>query len=465
MPFFLLDKKRLCIIAEGKSLILDKINEEFILGRAGEKYLILPAAYWKLLEDYSDKMHFGKKVLERIAILTSAKKEFSLRDYQRDLIVQLKRTGYRGVIVLPTGAGKTIVGLELIRRLKVRTLIVVPTIDLMMQWANKIIDMLEADKQFIGFYGGGRKELKEITIATYRSASSMVFLKKAIDFFGLVIFDEAHHLPASSHREIARRLLAPYRIGLTATMPRENDRVQYLEMFIGPIIRGAGVDELVKRKVLADFKIKTIKVKLSRSEKERMKALLSKYIEYIRSNVLVKDRLKAFQIVVKKAIHDPWALEALFSLKKARRIALLPREKIFVLERILKKHKYDKVLIFTRSSSTACLISYLFGIPNITHKTPPDVRYQLLRMLKNGELSKIVSSKVLEEGIDIPDIGVVIIVSGTASDREMIQRIGRALRFKTRKAIIYELITKTKYEKRISKKRKKGIFEIEYKNN
>ncbi|MHA1616960.1 MAG: DEAD/DEAH box helicase [Candidatus Njordarchaeales archaeon] len=451
-----LNKKTLNLVIEDVTPQEIFIEKEFIIDSRKNRCVLLPAAYWKILEKFpsAKKINFQPN----FTLSQALREKIKLRKYQQEILQQLKENNYRGVIVLPTGSGKTFLAIATIRELYMKTLIVVPTIDLMKQWKNRIRELLGFSG--VGLYGGGQKSIQEITIATYNSARKYEFLRRSIDFFGLVIFDEVHHLPAKTFRVIAQHLLAPHRIGLTATLPKDREHLQFFEKFVGPIIRGPSLDNLIAREILSDFSIKTIEVRLSPSTRERYRELITRYVDYIRSFTNEKEPKKAFSALIRKARRDLSALEALLTLKKARELALFPREKILVLNTLLRKHKQDKILIFTRSTSMANTISYLFGIPKIIHKTPPEVRYKLLEMLKNGKISKIVSSKVLEEGIDLPDVSIIIIVSGTSSDKEFIQRIGRALRYRVNKrALIYELITNLKYEKKISRKRKNIIFE------
>ncbi|MEM2122692.1 MAG: DEAD/DEAH box helicase family protein, partial [Candidatus Bathyarchaeia archaeon] len=140
-----------------------------------------------------------------------------LRPYQREGLEAWFRAGRRGVIVLPTGAGKTFIAFEAIRLLGVSTLVIVPTLDLMEQWRRRLVEAFDVE---VGVYGGGEEVLRCLTVATYDSA----YMKGGFlgNKFMFIVFDEVHHLPAPSYSQIGEMYVAPYRMGLTATPERED---------------------------------------------------------------------------------------------------------------------------------------------------------------------------------------------------------------------------------------------------
>ena len=421
-----------------------------------DTYRALPCAYWdikdkfrklgfKIETDLNEDLHIGDiRLRERI----------SLRPYQREIVDKLDHKNFRGVVVLPTGAGKSIIGIYVISRLLCKTLIVVPTIELMHQWEGKLRRSLGIPREYIGMWGGGKREMKEITITTYQSACRRDFLLRAMDMFNLIIFDEAHHLPAETYIEIAKRLIAKYRIGLTATPKRVDMRDRLLTVFVGEIIYGPGVKELVKKGFLARHEYEKIRVKMSDEEYREYRRLMAIYREYVDKNFPNLSGRAAFDRVVKLAWRDRRAKEALEARMKAKNIAMAPKSKIEKLNEILKRHRDDKVIIFTRLKRTAHLISYLFGIPVITSDVPKSVRRRIFSMFERGRVTKIVSAEALDEGIDVPDASVGIIVSGTSSERQYIQRVGRILRPKDKPAKIYELVTAKSFDEFMSKARK-----------
>ena len=203
--------------------------------------------------------------------------EIELRDYQAEAVKRWM-TGKRGVIVLPTGAGKTYVALDVIRRLSVSTLIVVPTLALVDQWKEKLILFGE-----VGEFTGRRKELKPITVTTYDSA--YVNAEFLGDKFLLLVFDEVHHLPAEAYRQIAEMSIAPYRLGLTAVYEREDGLHALLPDLVGGVVYELKPKDLAG-KHLANYVVERIKVPLTEKEKELYDLKAKKFKEYIVSRRL-----------------------------------------------------------------------------------------------------------------------------------------------------------------------------------
>ena len=402
-----------------------------------------------LNEDFSLQEHLVKKI----------SRKYELRDYQEHAINQLAFSAWRGVIVLPTGAGKTIIGLDAIYNLKVRTLIVVPTLDLMNQWVKNLIRGLGIARSDISLYGGGRYDIGDITIATYASAKKKEFLERALDYFGLVIFDEAHHLTGELNREIARRLITKYRIGLTAT-PGDEENARLLRDLIGPIFKIAGFKSLVDKGFLAPFEFKQIYVRLTMDEERRYRELMDKYLRYIET-IDAENEIERFNELVKRSVRDRAAREALLARLEAKDIAMKSKRKIEILDELLRKHVDQKVIIFTRHVEAAKYISALFGFPYVTGDMDKKKRKEILEMFERGEVTKLAAAEVLDEGIDIPSASVGIILAGRPSKRQLIQRIGRLLRpHKDKKAIIYEVITSRTYDYFASRKRRVKIDEL-----
>src|SRR5256885_4922585 len=156
---------------------------------------------------------------------------FEPRPYQQHSIEEWNRAGRSGVIILPTGAGKSLVAQIAIGETKRTTLVVVPTIDLMNQWYDLLLSCFQAE---VGLIGGGYFETGALTVTTY--ASAFRFMERLGNQFGLIVFDECHHLPASVHRYAAEFSIAPFRLGLTATPERADGADQLLEKLIGPIV-------------------------------------------------------------------------------------------------------------------------------------------------------------------------------------------------------------------------------------
>jgi len=423
-----------------------------------KSFRTLPFLYWKLIKKLEAmRIKYRSLINQDYKSNNIPDAKIKLRDYQKDIYNKLKYQNYRGLIVLPTGAGKTILAIKLISDLKYRTLIVVPTIDLLEQWIEKIANFFNIEEDLIGKVGAGTFKISDITVATYVSVSKNDFLRRYMDHFGILVFDEAHHLAAKTFREIGRRLIAPIRVGLTATPSYETEQLKILRAVVGDIIHGEEIVKLVEKGYLAKFEYKKIKVSLDEDERKNYINFMEKYKEYVNETFRGLRGIKAFKAVLAKASTDPFARDALKARLKALKIAYTPKKKIELLEKLLSKHKRDKVLIFCRYRDIVEEISYLFGIPAITGEKSLRERKETLQMFKNGEVTKIVTAEVLDEGVDVPDASVAIIISGRGSSRQFIQRIGRIIRPKKDKiAKIYELITRGTIEEYLSSKRKLG---------
>ncbi|MFX0168082.1 MAG: DEAD/DEAH box helicase [Candidatus Hodarchaeota archaeon] len=380
-----------------------------------------------------------------------------LRDYQDDALRRWEGARHRGVIVLPTGSGKTIVALEAIRRLGQNTLIVVPTLDLLSQWHEALEVLLHVPE--IGIVGGGKRIFLPITVATYDSASLLAY--KHTTFFGLLVFDEVHHLPSPTYRLTAEQSIAPFRLGLTATPERYDELHHDLDRLVGPTVYRIAPRVLEKEGFLASYQLQRIQIRLKPEEEAQYEAHMRSFRNYTRRLDDIEPGWR-FETIVKRTVFDPDARQALSNLEKARRVALEAAGKIGQVEKLLEEHQNEKIIIFSRYTRIVEKISDLFGIPLITHKTKVSEREQILARFKSGDYTKIVSGQVLDEGVDVPDASVGIIISGTGSKREFIQRLGRLLRPQKEQAILYELVTESTLEDGLSKRRR--ISEVEDSN-
>ena len=376
--------------------------------------------------------------------------EIKLREYQREAVQRWFKAGKRGCVVLPTGAGKTFVALEIIRRLSVATLVVVPTLDLVDQWRERLSIFGDA---FVGEFSGRAKELKPLTVATYDSAYTNA--ETLGNKFMLLVFDEVHHLPAEAYRHIAELNAAPFRLGLTATFEREDGLHELLPELVGGKVFEMHPEELAG-KHLANYELRRIFVPLSEEERNAYEHFASIFKEYVRKRRLVLRSIEDFQKVVLATGYDKSAYEALRAWENARKIAFNSENKMKKLKEILEMHRNDKIIIFTRHNELVYKISKRFLIPAITHKTHKDERREVLKGFKDGIFRAIVSSQVLDEGIDVPDANIGVVMSGTGSVREYIQRLGRILRPKNGVAILYEIISKETSEVQTARRRRKS---------
>ena len=209
---------------------------------------------------------------------------------------------------------------------------------------------------------------------------------------------------------------------------------------------------------LAEFDVVRLYVNMSEEERREYERLMSTYRGFLRRRGIRIRRQEDFEKLIAMSVRDPEAREALLAWHKARRIALHASRKLELLREILSRHRGDRVLIFAEHSDVVREISSRFLIPEITYKTGEEERRAVMRMFREGKVRAIVTSKVLEEGVDVPDANVAVVLSGTASRREFIQRLGRILRPKEgKRAVLYEVVTAGTREVAASRKRRRGL--------
>ena len=382
-------------------------------------------------------------------------KDLELRDYQQQAIQNWERSSMRGCVILPTGAGKTAIGIKAIHTVNASTLVIVPTIDLMEQWENNLSRHLTSNHQNIsvGKLGGGEDDIQAVTVATYDSA----YLRASSigNQFKLIIFDEVHHLPAPGYRLIAEQFIAPYRLGLTATIEREDELHKLIPYLTGGVVFRRGSQELSDQKHLAEYTIDRIQVDLTPKEQEEYEANHTKFLTNLKElgfNVPSMYNLKRLIMMSNK---NKIAREAMLARNKANEIALNSQSKVDELQKILQQNKNTKTIIFTQNNKMVYNLSNKFLIPNITYRTIKDERRDVLEGFKSGRYNAVVTSRVLDEGVDVPDAELGIIMSGTGSGRELIQRLGRILRPKQdgRKSRLVELVSKHTRETNTSARR------------
>ncbi len=357
--------------------------------------------------------------------------------------LQLKK----GTVVLPTGSGKTILALKIIEKINSPALIIVPTLVLVKQWKDRLS---EAFSIKIGEYTGEKKELQALTVSTYDSA--FINAEHLGNRFKLIVFDEVHHLPSEGYIHIAEIFASPFRLGLTATYERADGLHNELLRLIGGKVVEIEADELTG-KYLADYEIQRIGIALTTEEKEDYEANSNKFKAYLTSKNIILKNQSEFKKLIMRSGRDPEAREALLARNRAERIAYNSKNKLEKLKELLNKD--NRTIIFTRYNDMAYDISKNFFIPCITHKILNNEREEILDKFKQGLYSVIVSSQVLDEGIDVPEANIGIIISGTGSSREFVQRLGRLLRPKEgKKAILYELVSKGTKEVKTANRRK-----------
>ncbi len=370
--------------------------------------------------------------------------------HQLEGLAAWERAGKRGVVVLPTGSGKTILAHMALERVSRSTLIVVPTLDLMQQWYSGLKRIFPAAD--VGLLGGGSRDQSEILIATYDSAA--IQSEQLGNRYGLIIFDECHHLPSDFNRVSAEFSLAPYRLGLSATPERSDGKHSELETLIGPEVYRKTPQEL-QGGTLARYREIQIRVKLSDLERQRYDELRSSRDVFLRSKGIGLGSLEGWQKFVKASGRSKEGRAAMLAHREAREISFGASAKLRTLEDLLLEHEGLRTLIFTDDNRMVYRISNQFLIPAITHQTPIKERHLSLERFRAGEYPVLVTSRVLNEGVDVPEATIGIVLSGTATEREYIQRLGRILRqAEGKEAILYEVIAEDTAEETTAKRRK-----------
>jgi superfamily II DNA or RNA helicase len=382
----------------------------------------------------------------------------TMRAYQKRALDSWDKAGRRGVIVLPTGAGKTVIAMKAIEQVNRPTIIIVPTLDLLEQWRRRIEEELSIA---VGVYGGGESSVKAVTVSTYESA----YLRAGElgNMFSLIVFDEVHHLPAESFRQIAEMFTAPNRMGLTATYEREDMLHAELPRLIGGVVYRLNSEDLAGR-FLSNYKIEKLTVELTEEEKAEYERDYQIFTDYLERNRIWLRSPRDFQRFIMRTSRDSQARQALLARNRAILIAFNSQAKIDKLEEILHSNPDDRILVFTQHNDLVYRISRRFLIPFITHTTAKEERYEVLKGFREGRFRAIVTSKVLDEGIDVPEASVGVIVSGTGSSREFVQRLGRLLRKSEEKgeARLIELVSRETSEIRTSKRRRANRTDREH---
>ncbi len=407
------------------------------------------ALHYTEIKTYLDKSQIPyRDDVTDIPPITILHSKIRLRSYQQEAFSAWLRAGKRGVIVLPTGAGKTHIALQAIQTLNEPTLIIVPTIDLVDQWRKHLAEQFNIE---VGILGGGEEQIKPITVSTYDSAC--IRAEQLGNRFTFLIFDEVHHLPAPTFSQIAEMYIAPHRMGLTATYEREDGAHSDLPRLLGGKIYELEVDQLIGDH-LSNYSYEKVLVELKPKEQEDYKREYSTFTNYLKSSEIKLRSAADFQRFIMRTGIDPKARKALLARNKALRIFFNSESKIDALGSYLKKFSGAKSLVFTRYNELVYTISRRFLIPAITHKTPKEERKEILEKFRAGTYAAIVTSQVLDEGIDVPDASVGFILGGSGSSREYVQRLGRILRKKEGKeAKLFEFVANETVESRISQRR------------
>ncbi|HLH23222.1 MAG TPA: DNA repair helicase XPB [Chloroflexota bacterium] len=360
-----------------------------------------------------------------------------LRPYQEEAVAVFhaggSARGGSGVIVLPCGAGKTIVGLGIMAALECNTLILTPSIVAARQWIREILDKTEVPADAIGEYSGERKEIRPITVTTYQVLTYRPARSEAFPHFalfderdwGLIVYDEVHLLPAPVFR-VTAEIQARRRLGLTATLVREDGREGDVFSLIGPKKYDVPWRELEGQGWIATAQCHEVRVRLP--EERRM------------AYALAEEREKY-------------------------RVAAENPAKLPLLDALVAKHAAEPVLIIGQYLDQLEAVAARYDAPLITGKTPTREREKLYAAFREGEVRLLVVSKVANFSIDLPDAQVAIQISGTFGSRqEEAQRLGRILRPKRDGALahFYTLVTRDTRDQEFAANRQMFLTEQGY---
>jgi superfamily II DNA or RNA helicase len=361
------------------------------------------------------------------------------RPYQDEALEAWRAAKGRGVVVLPTGAGKTHVACLAIDDKRRSTLVLAPTLDLVRQW----YDVLRATFGVpVGVIGGGDYGIEALTVSTYDSA--YIHMEHLGDKFGLLVFDECHHLPGPAYALAARAAVAPFRLGLTATPERADGRHTDFDELCGPIVYRKDIVDLSGGSdgYLAPYETVRLTVELGPEDRRAHDEARGLYRDFIARNGIRMSSPSGWSDFIIRSARSDDGRRAMAAYRKQREIAFAAPAKLDYVGLLLDRHRDDRVLLFTQENATAFELSRRFLVPIITHETRVRERSEILAGLAAGDYGAIVTSKVLNEGVDIPDANVAVVVSGSASVREHVQRLGRILRARAGKhALLYELVT------------------------
>jgi superfamily II DNA or RNA helicase len=358
------------------------------------------------------------------------------RPYQSEALEAWRARQGRGVVVLPTGAGKTWVACLAIDDRRRSTLVVAPTLDLVRQWYDVLRTTFGGP---VGIIGGGSYDVQPLTVSTYDS--SYLHMEHLGGRFGLVVFDECHHLPGEAYALAARAALAPFRLGLTATPERADGREADLDELIGPVVYRKDIVDL-EGGYLAAYETVRLVVELATAERAEHDAERALYRAFLERNGIRMSSPSGWSDFVIRSSRTDEGRRAMAAYRRQREIAFAAPAKLDYVAMLLDRHRRDRALLFTQDNATAYEVARRFLIPVITHETKVRERSEILAGLNDGTYGAVATSKVLNEGVDVPEANVAVVISGSASVREHVQRLGRILRPRDgKRAVLYELVT------------------------
>ena len=393
---------------------------------------------------------FSDEVSARRMAAPGCRTSIDIRPYQRAAITAWDLAGRRGVVALPTGSGKTRMAIAVIAETAVSTLCLVPTRVLLEQWIRVVRELTGYEP---GVFGDGERTLRPITVATFESAWRNMDVIG--DRFGLLIVDEAHHFGSGIRDEALEMSTASLRLGLSATPPTSGAG-ERLASLLGPAVYELSVRDLAGT-FLAPFDEIVIHVDLDPVERR----------EYFQLTNTFRDAMTRFRRFHPHASWDDFVRaagqtddgrRAIAAFYRTRKLLAYPTAKRIALARLLSLHRQARTLVFVADNETAYAVAREHLIMPLTCDIGRKERERALFLFREGQLRALVSAQVLNEGLDVPDAEVGIVVAGRCGEREHIQRIGRLLRPSVgKRALVYELVARNTREVREGERRRKAI--------
>jgi len=439
--------------------LYDEVKDFVKYDRETKTFYVRPMYFFKLIDLLESR---GVKVINKTGLRRELKLNINvkfkgeLRPYQEEALDSWLRNRSKGVIALPTGSGKTIIAIAALAKLSERTLIVTYTKEQMFQWGELIKRFTNIPEFMIGYFHSGEKKVKPITIITYQSAFR--YIERLTSQFSFLVVDECHHLPADKFKYIAENSVADKRMGLSATIYREDGKHEILFPLMGGVVYYKTPAELTELGYLAPYRIITKYVSLLPSERKEYIELKRKYRELV--------GFMPFEEVLRSAREgNKVAIEALRLRNTMRILVHKSKSKIYEVKKIVDEElrRGSKVIVFTQYVDQAETLAKVLNAMLLTGETEDRRRREILKRFKNIDKGVLVVTTVGDEGLDIPDANVGIIVTGSGSRRQFIQRLGRLLRPKEGKeARLYEIVVRGTTEELQAKKRKESKLDEEF---
>jgi superfamily II DNA or RNA helicase len=336
----------------------------------------------------------------------------------------------------------------------ISTLVVAPVRDLMYQWHRRIAEGLGYDA---GIIGDNTYRLSPVSVTTYDSAC--IHMERIGNQFGMIVFDECHHLPGRVRADAARMCAAPLRLGLTATLERSDGRHVELEQLIGPTVYEIPISD-ARGSTLAEYEVVRIPVHLSDEEQRRYDSLSHELRGFIYERRQTDPEFN-WEKLCSESVRSPESRRAMRAFLAKKSIEERAEEKLRVIEDLFRLHAGEPCLVFAGSNAMARDVSLRFLIPCLLSHCKKHERLDVLRGLEERVYPALVANQVLDEGVDLPEVKVAIVIGGKSSARQAKQRLGRILRKSGNStAVLYEIVcTDTNEEKRSRSRRDSDAYD------